>query len=160
MIGRWNRFLFLIDASFDKWFLTFINGGTPVLYWFAFLKPEIDGHAGATTIEKLYNNFFWFDLSIPFIIWCHAGLYGIPALIGFLTWFGVEFMDNAYEFWMNIMINYCGGIVHFIGSLFLLVGAGFWTPNGIITRQRAWITSWSYFGWSVISFVWIALTVD
>ena len=121
------------SAHFFLWFLTFINGGTPILYWFAFLKPEIE--EGTTTAQELLNkNYFWFELSIPFIIWCHAALYGIPALIGFFTWFGVPMMDSAYEFWMNYMINYCGSIVHGIGSFFLLGGVGQWRANAIITR--------------------------
>ena len=145
-------------AHFFLWFLTWINSAGPITYWFVWLKKEIDDDSANKAI--LERNWWWMDTAWPMVVWGHIGLYGVPAFFGIFTWFGVKFFDGLYKFWMTGMVNYVGTIMHFLAMLAFFAGAGFWIEQDLISRTRAWITGGAYAGWTVISFIWMAYTVD
>ena len=113
-----------IAAHFMLWFLTLINAAGPIVYWFVWMKPALDGNATAKAL--LEKNFWWMEMAWPLIVWGHVGLYGFPAFWGIFAWFGIKFFDKVYKFWMDAMMNYIGTIMHFIASLGFLAGSGFW----------------------------------
>lgn len=145
-----------IAGHFFLWFLTMINAAGPIVYWYVWMKPSLDGNASATA--RLETNFWWMEMAWPLIVWGHVGLYGFPAFWGIFAWFGIGFFDKVYKFWMDAMMNYFGTFMHFIACLGFLAGSGFWVPNGLYTVLDAWVTAGAYVGWTVITFVWIGLT--
>ena len=134
----------------------FINAGAPIIYWFIWLKPEIEADAGKLVV--LEKNWWWFGFSWPMIIWGHVGIYGFPAFWGILTWIGNKGLNKIYEGYMDFFLNYIGTIMHFLASLGFLAGSGFWIDNEVVPVTRSWITSGIYVGWTVITFLWIGLT--
>ena len=145
-------------AHFFLWFLTWINGAFPAVFWWLYFKPDLDDDPTSKAI--LERNWWWFDTAWPLVIWGHMGMYGIPAFLGLFTWFGVKFFDAIFEFWMSAMMNYVGTIMHFLGMLSFLAGAGFWVDNNLISVLTGWMIAGGYTVWTVISFIWIGATQE
>ena len=142
-----------VVAHFFMWFLTFINGAGPILYWFFGFKKEIDKDAANKAI--LERNWWWFDTAWPMVVWGHVVMYGFAAFLGFFTWIGSKGLDNLYKWWVTTFLNYFGTLMHFWASLSFVAGAGFWVNQDLVSRTRGWIVALGYVGWTVITFIWI-----
>ena len=139
--------------------LLLTNSITPVMYWFFMLKPDMDADpAGKAVFER---NWWWFGAGWYMVVWGMLGLYGFPAFIGlFFIWSGIKFFDKLFQFWMTVFVNYIGSIMHFFMLITFMAGSCWWVDNSIMTRETGWIITGSVVGWSVITFVWMGLTIE
>ena len=119
-------------AHFFLQLLLIINTLLPTLYWFLYLKKDLDADSAAEKIFK--RNWWWFGAGWPLTVWGMLGLYGFPAFVGFFTWFGIGFFDKLFKFWMTAMVNYIGSIMHFCMMLTFLAGSAWWVDNTVMTR--------------------------
>ena len=138
--------------------LLLTNTLVPILYWFLLLKPKMDADAAATAVFK--RNWWWFGAGWHMAVWGMVGLYGFPAFIGFFTWFGIKFFDKIFAFWMTVMVNYIGSIMHFFMLVTFTAGSAWWVDNTIMTRTTGWIITAIVVGWSVITFLWMGLSIE
>ena len=145
-----------VAAHFFLWFLTFINGGGPILYWYFSFKPYLDKDPANKAI--LERNWWWFDTAWPMVVWGHTAMYGMPAFLGFFTWIGSKGLDGLYKWWLTTFMNYFGTIMHFLACLSFIAGAGFWVNQDLISQVRGWLVAGSYTGWTIITFIWIGST--
>merc|ERR1712156_701011 len=126
-----ERAMNYVAAHFFLQLLLIINTLLPTLYWFLFLKKDLDSDSAEAIFRR---NWWWFGAGWPLTVWGMLGLYGFPAFIGFFTWFGIGFFDKIFKFWMTAMVNYIGSIMHFCMMLTFLAGSAWWVDNTVMTR--------------------------
>ena len=61
---------------------------------------------------------------------------------------------------MTVFVNYIGSIMHFFMLITFMAVSCWWVDNSIMTRETGWIITGIVVGWSVVTFLWMGLTIE